>query len=48
MKCQMDYMESIKQLEEKWVNNQQNHGNNGFVNGTYDGEVFWFWNYIYI
>ncbi|KAM7508738.1 hypothetical protein LguiA_019191 [Lonicera macranthoides] len=38
MKCQMDYMESIKQLEEKWVNNQHNHGNNGFVNGTYDGE----------
>ncbi|XP_028063551.1 kinesin-like protein KIN-UB isoform X1 [Camellia sinensis] len=38
MNCQMDYMESIKKLEEKWVLNQQKHGNNGFINGTYNGE----------
>jgi kinesin family protein 5 len=38
MKCQMDYMESIKQLEEKWVSNHQNYGNNGFTNGTHDGK----------
>ncbi|XP_057499899.1 kinesin-like protein KIN-UB isoform X1 [Actinidia eriantha] len=35
MSCQMDYMESIKKLEEKWVLNQQNHGENGVINGTY-------------
>ncbi|KAL6499357.1 hypothetical protein OROHE_026020 [Orobanche hederae] len=28
-KCQMDYMESIKKLEEKWAVNQQNHAING-------------------
>ncbi|KAL6960164.1 hypothetical protein U1Q18_047303 [Sarracenia purpurea var. burkii] len=39
MNCQMDYMESIKKLEEKWVLNQQKHGKNGFINGTYNGEV---------
>ncbi|KAL3517029.1 hypothetical protein ACH5RR_023931 [Cinchona calisaya] len=32
MKCQMDYMESIKQLEEKMLK-QQKHASNGF-NGT--------------
>ncbi|KAF7137717.1 hypothetical protein RHSIM_Rhsim07G0026100 [Rhododendron simsii] len=37
--CQMDYMESIKKLEEKWVLNQEKHGKNGFTNGSYSGEV---------
>ncbi|XP_057500359.1 kinesin-like protein KIN-UB [Actinidia eriantha] len=36
--CQMDYMESIKKLEEKWVLNQQKHGENGVINGTYSKE----------
>ncbi|KAK4483420.1 hypothetical protein RD792_010607, partial [Penstemon davidsonii] len=31
IKCQMDYMESIKKLEEKWTVNQQKHGINGQV-----------------
>lgn len=35
----MDYMESIKKLEEKWVLNQEKHGKNGFTNGSYSGEV---------
>ncbi|KAK6162473.1 hypothetical protein DH2020_002314 [Rehmannia glutinosa] len=30
-KCQMDYMESIKKLEEKWTVNQQKHAINGEV-----------------
>ncbi|KAL6494062.1 hypothetical protein OROGR_031971 [Orobanche gracilis] len=30
-KCQMDYMESIKKLEEKWAVNQQKHAINGEV-----------------
>ncbi|KAI5647344.1 hypothetical protein M9H77_33349 [Catharanthus roseus] len=38
MKCQMDYMESIKTLEEKWMLNQQNHTNNGFAGNTYPKE----------
>ncbi|XP_070039145.1 kinesin-like protein KIN-UB [Nicotiana tomentosiformis] len=29
IKCQMEYMESIKKLEEKWSLNQQKHTNNG-------------------
>ncbi|XP_074328867.1 kinesin-like protein KIN-UB isoform X3 [Apium graveolens] len=33
-KCQMDYMESIKELEEKWMSNYQKIGKNGFTNGT--------------
>ncbi|KAG5538534.1 hypothetical protein RHGRI_019197 [Rhododendron griersonianum] len=37
--CQMDYMESIKKLEEKWVLNQEKHGKNGFTNGSYSGEA---------
>ncbi|CAI9101579.1 OLC1v1038944C2 [Oldenlandia corymbosa var. corymbosa] len=35
MKCQMDYMESIKKLEEKWMLNQQKHPKNGLVGGTH-------------
>ncbi|KAK2994299.1 hypothetical protein RJ640_024022 [Escallonia rubra] len=38
MKCQMDYMESIKMLEEKWVTKQQKQGSNGFINGSHSGE----------
>ncbi|KAI5647345.1 hypothetical protein M9H77_33350 [Catharanthus roseus] len=39
MKCQMDYTESIKTLEEKWTLNQQNHTNNGFTGNTYPKEI---------
>ncbi|KAL3536931.1 hypothetical protein ACH5RR_000297 [Cinchona calisaya] len=38
MKCQMDYMESIKKLEEKWMLNQQKHVNNGFLGGSHATE----------
>ncbi|XP_042038886.1 kinesin-like protein KIN-UB [Salvia splendens] len=31
-KCQMDYMESIKKLEEKWTINQQKHAINAEIN----------------
>ncbi|XP_052171365.1 kinesin-like protein KIN-UB isoform X2 [Diospyros lotus] len=34
MKCQMDYMESIKMLEKKWMLNQQKNGKNGFTDGS--------------
>ncbi|KAM4104967.1 hypothetical protein ACJW30_06G198200 [Castanea mollissima] len=33
LKCQMDYMESVKQLEEKLVLNQQKHDCDGFTDG---------------
>lgn len=35
-KCQMDYLESIKKLEEKWINNHQGQQKNGFNNGSCD------------
>ncbi|KAJ9556481.1 hypothetical protein OSB04_011095 [Centaurea solstitialis] len=38
MKCQMEYMESIKKLEEKWMTNQPKHRTNGVVNGSHGGE----------
>nr|GMC84796.1 armadillo repeat-containing kinesin-like protein 2 [Ipomoea batatas] len=38
LKCQMEYMESIKKLEEKMLNQQQ-HPSNGITDGTYLGEV---------
>lgn len=38
MKCQMDYMESIKKLEEKWMLNHQKHANNGFIGNSYTKE----------
>lgn len=38
MKCQMDYMESIKKLEEKWMHNQPKRGTNGFNNGNHSGD----------
>ncbi|CAN4125806.1 unnamed protein product [Withania somnifera] len=34
MKCQMEYMESIKKLEEKWSLNQQKPTNNARTDGT--------------
>ncbi|KAL1217127.1 Kinesin-like protein KIN-UB [Cardamine amara subsp. amara] len=37
LKCQMEYMESVKKLEEKLISNQRNHENgkrNGEVNGV--------------
>nr|GMC82757.1 armadillo repeat-containing kinesin-like protein 2 [Ipomoea batatas] len=37
LKCQMEYMESIKKLEEKMLNQQQ-HPSNGITDGTYLGE----------
>lgn len=42
IKCQMEYMESIKKLEEKWSLNQQKHTNNVRTDGTYITEVIWF------
>ncbi|XP_027162952.1 kinesin-like protein KIN-UB isoform X1 [Coffea eugenioides] len=38
MKCQMDYMESIKQLEEKWMLNQTKHASNGFIGTSHAAE----------
>ncbi|CAH1412113.1 unnamed protein product [Lactuca virosa] len=38
MKCQMDYMESIKKLEEKWMHNQPKRVTNGFSNGNHSAE----------
>ncbi|GJR85500.1 hypothetical protein Tco_0209511, partial [Tanacetum coccineum] len=38
MKCQMDYMESIKKLEEKWMSNQPRDRNNGYSNGNHGGK----------
>lgn len=34
MKCQMEYMDSIKKLEEKWSHNQQKPTNNTRTDGT--------------
>lgn len=39
MKCQMDYMESIKKLEEKWMFNHQKHTTNGCIGSSYTKEV---------
>ncbi|CAI9278080.1 unnamed protein product [Lactuca saligna] len=38
MKCQMDYMESIKKLEEKWMHNQPKRVTNGFSNGNHSAD----------
>ena len=35
----MDYMESVKQLEEKLVLNQQKHDRDGFTDGACNGQV---------
>ncbi|KAF9668850.1 hypothetical protein SADUNF_Sadunf14G0046200 [Salix dunnii] len=38
LKCQMEYMESVKELEEKLVGNQLGHDRDGFINGNCNGE----------
>ncbi|GAB2244345.1 hypothetical protein Droror1_Dr00024473 [Drosera rotundifolia] len=38
-KCQMEYLDSIKKLEEKWMVNQQDHHSNGFTSGPCNREV---------
>ncbi|KAF5466944.1 hypothetical protein F2P56_016822 [Juglans regia] len=38
LKCQMDYMESVKQLEEKLVLNQQKHDCDGFMDDKCIGQ----------
>lgn len=47
MKCQMDYMESIKKLEEKWMLNHQKHTTNGCIGSSYTKEVSISLNNIY-
>ncbi|MED6181803.1 hypothetical protein PIB30_022689 [Stylosanthes scabra] len=37
LKCQMEYMETVKQLEQKLVTSQERHGCNGFVKGRGEG-----------
>ncbi|KHN40135.1 Armadillo repeat-containing kinesin-like protein 2 [Glycine soja] len=37
LKCQMEYMESVKQLEQKLVSNEKRHGSNYFVDGCGEG-----------
>ncbi|XVE73995.1 hypothetical protein DITRI_Ditri11bG0163500 [Diplodiscus trichospermus] len=38
LKCQMEYMESVKKLEEKMIENQRKHGWNGFMMDKCSGE----------
>lgn len=38
LKCQMEYMESVKKLEEKMIENQQKRGCNGYINAKCIGE----------
>ncbi|XP_040931595.1 kinesin-like protein KIN-UB isoform X2 [Gossypium hirsutum] len=38
LKCQMEYMESVKKLEEKMIENQQKHGCDGFMKDKCNGE----------
>lgn len=38
LKCQMEYMESVKKLEEKMIENQRKHGFNVFVKDKCNGE----------
>ena len=35
----MEYMESVKQLEEKMLLNQRKQESNGFIDDRYNGEV---------
>ncbi|XP_044491256.1 kinesin-like protein KIN-UB isoform X2 [Mangifera indica] len=39
LKCQMEYMESVKKLEEKMVLNQRKRESNGFISDRSNGEV---------
>ncbi|XP_011017504.1 PREDICTED: armadillo repeat-containing kinesin-like protein 2 isoform X2 [Populus euphratica] len=38
LKCQMEYMESVKELEEKLLANQQSHDCDDFINDNCNGE----------
>ncbi|KAK8565889.1 hypothetical protein V6N13_020965 [Hibiscus sabdariffa] len=38
LKCQMEYMESVKMLEEKMIENQRKHGWDGFTKDKCNGE----------
>ncbi|XP_034905742.1 kinesin-like protein KIN-UB isoform X1 [Populus alba] len=38
LKCQMEYMESVKELEEKLLANQQSHDRDDFINDNCNGE----------
>ncbi|KAK8487057.1 hypothetical protein V6N13_016273 [Hibiscus sabdariffa] len=38
LKCQMEYMESVKKLEEKMIENQQKNGCDGFMKDKCNGE----------
>ncbi|XP_007052030.2 PREDICTED: armadillo repeat-containing kinesin-like protein 2 isoform X1 [Theobroma cacao] len=38
LKCQMEYMESVKKLEEKMIENQRKHGCDGFMNDKCNGK----------
>lgn len=38
LKCQMEYMESVKELEEKLLANQQRHGRDDFINDNCNGK----------
>ncbi|KAJ6872671.1 kinesin-like protein KIN-UB isoform X3 [Populus alba x Populus x berolinensis] len=46
LKCQMEYMESVKELEEKLVANQRRHDCDGFINGNCDGKVLFLWHLL--
>ncbi|PPS05266.1 hypothetical protein GOBAR_AA15412 [Gossypium barbadense] len=39
LKCQMEYMESVKKLEEKMIENQQKHQHDGFMKDKCNGEA---------
>ncbi|XWS32307.1 hypothetical protein CRYUN_Cryun23aG0148400 [Craigia yunnanensis] len=38
LKCQMEYMKSVKKLEEKMIENQRKHGCDGFMKDKCNGE----------
>ncbi|GLT51906.1 hypothetical protein SLA2020_252800 [Shorea laevis] len=38
LKCQMEYIESVKKLEEKMIENQGKHGCNGYIHAKCSGE----------
>ena len=42
----MEYMESVKELEEKLVANQRRHDCDGFINGNCDGKVLFLWHLL--
>ncbi|XVF33480.1 hypothetical protein REPUB_Repub17cG0172100 [Reevesia pubescens] len=44
LKCQMEYMESVKKLEEKMIENQRKHGCDGFMKDKCNGEGPGFFN----